>query len=31
MKSINLKPLKLFLLASLLACGFLPALASPRR
>lgn len=27
MKSINLKPLKLFLLASLLACGFLPALA----
>lgn len=28
MKSINLKLLKLFLLASLLACGFLPALAS---
>jgi len=28
MKSINLKPLKLSLLASLLACGFLPALAS---
>lgn len=28
MKSINLKPLKLFLLASLLACGFVPVLAS---
>lgn len=27
MKSIKLKPFKLFLLASLLACGFLPALA----